>query len=98
MIRHLVMYKFHERTDEIVEKTKEVLYSMKGNVPQVIDIECGEDYLGSHRSFDFYLLVTVKDRKALEDYQVDKYHVDVVKAHMHKVMKASCSVDCEFCG
>ncbi|HQC55051.1 MAG TPA: Dabb family protein [Clostridia bacterium] len=96
MIRHIVIYKFHNRTDEIVKKTKEVLYSMKGKVPQVIDMECGEDFLGSPRSFDFFLSVTLKDRQALADYQVDKYHVDVVKKHMHSVMKESASVDSEF--
>lgn len=95
MIKHIVMYKFIEKKEGIIEKTKEILYSMNGIVPEVIDIEAGGDFLNSERSFDFVLVVTLKDRDALVRYQKNDYHVGVVKKYMHSIMKESHSVDYE---
>ena len=56
-------------------------------------MEVGIDFLGSARSFDVYLSVVVDDKDALNDYQNDPYHVNVVKKHMHSVTKSSVAVD-----
>lgn len=93
MIKHIVCFKLKEGED--VNKAKEILLSMKGNVPMLKDIEVGVDVLHSERSYDLYLSVVVEDMKALEEYQNDPYHVNVVKAHMHKVRTASVAVDFE---
>ena len=42
MIKHIVCFKLKNRED--VDKAKEVLLSMKGNVPQIIDMEVGVDF------------------------------------------------------
>lgn len=93
MIKHIVCFKLNEGEDK--QKAKEVLLSMKGNVPTAKEIEVGVDFLGSARSYDVYLSVVVEDRKALDDYQNDTYHVNVVKTHMHKVTKSSVAIDFE---
>ena len=71
MIKHIVCFKLNE--GESVEKAKEVLLSMKGNVPMLIDIEVGTDLLHSARSYDVILQVTLKDMQTLEEYQQDAY-------------------------
>ena len=91
MIEHVVCFKL--KKGESVEKAKEVLLSMKGKVPMLKGIKVGVDELGSARSYDILLSVILEDFKALEDYQVDSYHVSVVKAHMHSVVESSVSVD-----
>ena len=91
MIKHVVCFKLSE--GESVDKAVEVLRSMKGNVPEIIEIEVGKDFLKSSRSYDIILTVTLKDEKALEDYQKDAYHCGVVKPHMHAVRTASVAVD-----
>ena len=91
MIKHVVCFKLRE--GESREKAKEILLSMKGNVPLIRDIEVGIDELGSERSYDVMLTVLLDDMKALEEYQQDPYHVSVVKAHMHKVRKSSVAID-----
>jgi hypothetical protein len=91
MIKHVVCFKLKE--GESVDKAVEVLRSMKGNVPEIIEIEVGKDFLKSSRSYDIILTVTLKDEKALEDYQKDAYHCGVVKPHMHAVRTASVAVD-----
>ncbi len=91
MIKHIVCFKLNEGEDP--EKAKEVLLSMKGNVPLLRDIEVGIDELHSTRSYDVILSVLLDDMKALEDYQADEYHVNVVKKHMHSVTKQSVAID-----
>ena len=93
MIKHVVCFKLNE--GESPEKAKEVLMSMKGNVPMLKGIEVGVDCLHSQRSYDVILSVILDDMTALSDYQKDAYHVDVVKKHMHAVTKTSVSVDFE---
>ena len=93
MIKHIVCFKLKE--GESPEKAKEVLLSMKGNVSLIKDIEVGTDFLHSDRSYDVYLSVVLADKQALEDYQNDPYHVNVVKKHMHEVRQASVAIDFE---
>lgn len=91
MIKHIVCFKL--KNGENPEKAAEILRSMKGNVPEIIDIEVGVDFLKSERSYDVILQVTVKDEKALIDYQNDPYHCSVVKKYMHAVRESSVAVD-----
>ena len=93
MVKHIVCFKLKEGED--VNKAKEVLLSMKDNVPMLKEIQVGVDILHSERSYDLYLSVVVEDMKALEEYQNHPYHVEVVKTHMHKVRTASVAVDFE---
>ena len=93
MIKHVVCFKLKEGTD--VEKTKEILLSMKEKVPQIKDIEVGVDFLHSERSYDIILQVTLENEAALTDYQNDGYHCAVVKKHMHAVRTGSIAVDYE---
>ena len=95
MVKHIVIYKFNNKSQDIINKTKEILFSMKGVVPEVVDIEAGDDFLCSGRSCDFALVVTLENREALKRYQENDYHVNVVKKYMHSVMKESQSVDYE---
>ena len=93
MIKHIVCFKLKE--GESPEKAKEVVLSMKGNVPMLIDIEVGLDLLHSARSYDVILQVTLKDMQTLAEYQQDAYHVSVVKKHMHAVVESSVAIDYE---
>ena len=93
MIKHIVCFKLNE--GESPEKAKEVLLSMKGNVPMLREIEVGVDVLHSTRSYDVVLSVVLDDLNALSEYQKDAYHCDVVKKHMHAVTKTSVAIDFE---
>lgn len=93
MIKHIVCFKLNQGED--AEKAKQVLLAMRGNVPQIIDMEVGTDFLGSARSYDVFLSVTLENKAALSEYQNDRYHVDVVKKYMHAVTYSSVAVDFE---
>lgn len=93
MIKHIVCFKLKDNSDEICSKTADILLSMKGKVPQIIDIEVGVDFLHSSRSYDIILQVTLGSRDKLDEYQNDPYHCDVVKTYMHSVMESSVTID-----
>ncbi len=93
MIKHIVCFKLKDHSKENIDKTAEILLSMKGKVELIKDIEVGVDLLHSGRSYDIILQVTLEDLDALEAYQNDAYHCGVVKKHMHSVSESSISVD-----
>lgn len=95
MIKHVVCFKLSDSSESEKNAAKDILLSMVGNVPQIIDIKVGTDFLCSARSYDVFLMVTLADKKALEDYQADKYHCDVVKTYMHSHTSSSVAIDFE---
>lgn len=95
MIKHIVCFKLKDNSIENCEKAKEILLSMKGNVPLIRDISVGIDFLHSERSYDIILEVILDDADALEAYQNDPYHCSVVKTHMHAVRESCVAIDYE---
>lgn len=93
MIKHIVCFKLKDPTPSLLEKTKEILLSMNGNVPTVKSVEVGIDLLHSSRSYDVILQVVLEDLNALDEYQKDEYHCGVVKKHMHAVAETSVAID-----
>jgi len=95
MIKHVVCFKLKDNSEVVCEKTKDVLLSMKTNVKYVKDIEVGIDFLHSPRSYDIHLTVLLENKEALDLYQDDPYHADVVKQYMNGVSETSITVDYE---
>ena len=93
MIKHIVCFKLNDSSEEQKQAAKDILLSMDGNVPQIRSIEVGTDFLCSPRSYDVILQVTLDDRDALDAYQQDPYHCEVVKAYMHKNAASSVALD-----
>ena len=78
MVKHVVCFKLRDNSPSECEKARDVLLSMRGKVPALLEIE-----------------VAVADKAALEAYQKDPYHCEVVKKHMHAVAESSVAVDWE---
>ena len=95
MIKHIVCFKLENPTLEACQKAKEVLLSMRGNVPMLVDLAVGIDFLHSARSYDIILETYFKTKEDLDAYQIDPYHCSVVKNHMHAIAKASVAIDYE---
>ena len=93
MIKHIVCFKLNDSSEEQKQAAKDILLSMNGNVPQIRSIEVCTDFLCSPRSYDVILQVTLDDRDALDAYQQDPYHCEVVKAYMHKNAASSVALD-----
>lgn len=93
MIKHIVCFKLKDNSIENCQKTRDILMSMKDKVSLLKDIQVGIDFLHSERSYDIILETLLENEKALEAYQNDPYHCDIVKKHMHEVRSASISID-----
>lgn len=93
MVKHIVCFKLKNFAE--APRTKEVLLSMEGKVPQLRAISVNIDELQTERSYDVILETLVDDWKALEDYQNDAYHCEVVKKYIHGVRSGSVALDFE---
>ncbi len=95
MVKHIVCFKLADNSPENCKKTRDIILSMKGNVPTAKSVETHADQLHSPRSFDIILEVIVEDWERLEEYQNDPYHCNVVKKHMGEVAVQSIALDFE---
>ncbi|MGN0187311.1 MAG: Dabb family protein [Paludibacteraceae bacterium] len=95
MVRHIVCFKLADSTPETRATARDVLLSMRGKVPTAQQIDVFVDELHSARSFDIMLQVDVQSFEALEQYQNDPYHCNIVKKHMHDVAAQSIALDFE---
>ena len=92
MINHLVMFRLKDK--ESIAKTKEVLESLDGEVPQLRSITVGVNVVDSPRAYDIALVTTFNTHEDLKAYQVHPAHLDVLE-YMKKVVDTSVSVDYE---
>ena len=88
------MYKLKEATEANKEALKAKFYSMKGQIPCLLDIEAGADLIGSERSFDVCLVCTFGSLDKLKEYLVHPVHLPVKEYVMSRVIKSH-SVDYE---
>lgn len=93
MVKHIVCFKLKDNSEEKKQEAKNLILSMKEKVDLIKELEVGTDFLGSGRSYDIVIQVTLENREALDLYQNDEYHCSVVKTYMHKVQEHSISVD-----
>ena len=95
MIRHIVLFKIKEEYKSEIPQLVESFYGMKGKIEGMVDLEAGQDFLQSERSYDLALLTVFDSRAAFEAYQTHPVHMPV-KKRMHEVRSASVSCDFEF--
>lgn len=95
MIKHIVMYKLINPTEENKSLLVEKFLSMKGKIPVLLDIQSGRDVLLSQRSYDVVLVCTFNSLNDMEIYKNSEIHIPV-KEYVHSVVKESHSVDYEF--
>lgn len=93
MVRHVVLYKL--KAGESAEKLVERFLSMRGQVPHLLSIEAGADFLHSPRSYDVALVTTFESREAMAAYREHPFHKGV-SSYVHSVIESSASVDFEF--
>ena len=92
-MKHVVCFKLKEPNEEILNKTKDLLLTMKENISVVEDVQVGLDFLHSERSFDILLEVTLNSKEDLDTYQFSDYHVNVILKHMKAIVEKSIAVD-----
>ncbi|NCB30123.1 MAG: Dabb family protein [Clostridia bacterium] len=92
MIKHIVCHKYTDRAQAAV--IAPMLRGLVGQVPGLVSMEAGADFLGSARSYDLALIATLESRAALEVYANHPAHVKV-KEYIHQHLQNGISVDFE---
>ena len=92
MYRHIVLYRLKDPSG--AEALKEKFLTLKGNVPQVRELEVGIDTLRSPRSYDVCLSVLFEKAEDLPAYKAHPFHVKVSE-YVHAVIASSVSCDYE---
>jgi hypothetical protein len=82
MIKHIVMWKmkpFAEGADAAanMKRMSAMLHALKGSVPQIVELDCGEDINRSGAAFDFALHCPLRSKGDLPLYQEHPEHVKV---------------------
>ena len=96
MIKHVVCYQLHERTEEKKQEVKNMFMSMKDKIDVIKELQVGLDFLKSARSYDVVLEITFESVEDMNSYQQHPYHLETVKPFMAKAKNLSVSVDYEF--
>ena len=80
MLLHLVSFKYKADVDQAARAQHRQRLAALHTLDGVIDLKVGEDVVRSPRSYDTGLSVTFVDRAALDAYQTNDRHVQVVQA------------------
>ena len=94
MFRHIVLYRLKYRTEEEKSALKNRFFSLRGQVPQIRDLEVGTDVLYSNRSYDVALVITFDKKEDLTTYKAHPFHMGVAE-YVHSVIDHSVSCDFE---
>jgi hypothetical protein len=76
MVKHIVMWKLRDKADAAEIKVR--LEALAGQIPGLLNIEVGIDFLESEQSADVVLYSELESREALEVYQNHTEHMAVV--------------------
>jgi hypothetical protein len=79
MITHIVCFKYKTDTPESSRADHRARLATLKSINGVLDLKSGADVVRSPRSFDTGLIVTFRDRAALDAYQKDPAHVPVAQ-------------------
>jgi hypothetical protein len=80
-VSHQVWMKFAaEVSPDRIEAHLNALRGLRGQVPGIIDLNVGKNFTDRAHGFTHGLLVVLRDKQGLTDYQVHPRHVEVATA------------------
>jgi Stress responsive A/B Barrel Domain len=86
MVKHIVMFKLAQNTQENLDSTINALNGMKGKIETLRFLEVGKNFTASERSYDLVLTTHFDDKEGLETYANHESHLPVIK-----LIKSLCS-------
>jgi len=80
MIVHMVSFKYKKDFDAQARRHHRERLGGLRDIDGIVDLKVGGDVVGSPRSYDTGLVITFRDRAALDAYQIHSRHVPVAQA------------------
>jgi hypothetical protein len=77
MIKHIVLFKVNDKSK--IEEAKNKILSLKGQIPEIIDIEVFSDIGYDKTASDFGLITTLKNVEDLDIYAKHPIHQEVIQ-------------------
>jgi len=94
MLTHIVLIRLKDKSEESLQKMKETLLGLQGQIPFLRFIEVGTDIIHSERSYDVALYTKFDTLKDMEAYQIHPAHVKVSE-YIQSVKESSVAIDYE---
>jgi Stress responsive A/B Barrel Domain len=79
MVVHLVSFKYRSDVDAAARQNHRSQLSALADLDGILDLKVGEDFVRSQRSYDTGLVVSFRDRAALDVYATHPRHQPVAK-------------------
>lgn len=100
MVKHIVMWKVtghpvHGTKEEVMDKVKEGLEALKGQIEGLIEIEVGINFNPAETAYDVVLYSTFESKEALNFYQAHPKHLEVANNLVRQVATSRVVVDYE---
>jgi len=92
MIKHIVMFKLNNNTQDNIDEAISALEGMEGKIGTLNFIEVGKDTTRSERSYDIVLTTHFDNREDLKSYSEHPVHKPVIET-MRKLCSAIMAVD-----
>lgn len=77
MIKHIVMWRVNDKSEEVLNRFKTDLEALKGKIEEIKEIEVGIDFNGSEAAYDVVLYSVFNNKEELAAYQKHPEHVKV---------------------
>ncbi|GHV43327.1 hypothetical protein AGMMS49546_24600 [Spirochaetia bacterium] len=91
MITNNLFIKLKKRDAESIEKTKNILLSMKGKISVLLNIQVETDIKAGESSYDLMLITQFNTLKDKDVYLAHPVHVEV-STYIKEVMESSASL------
>ncbi|MDY7004445.1 MAG: Dabb family protein [Cyanobacteriota bacterium] len=96
MIVHIVLFKWQPDTSaETIASVISALKGMKGKIPEIIDLSCGNNFSELSQGFQNGLVVQFKDKAALDAYAKNADHQEIIKTLIKPILADKITIDYE---
>lgn len=96
MIEHIVAIKTKSGvSSESVKKMVFALRGLKGKVPAIVDISCGENFTDRNQGYNIGLVIRLKGSEDIDQYRLHPEHVAVVNEYVKPIMEGMIVLDYE---
>ena len=94
MVEHLVFFKLKPETPEASKiNMLEKLRSLQGEIPEILEISCGENFTDRAKNFNLGLRVLLNSKADLSTYSNHPAHLEVVNNHIKPILDDIIALD-----
>lgn len=97
MVEHLVLFQWKpDASSEAIAAAMTALQGLPAQIPEIVDLSCGENFSDRSSGFQHGLVVRLRDRADLETYRTHPAHQAVVREAIAPILAQILALDYEF--